>query len=130
MNGPLLLSLVEFLGYPNLKPLFERLGFEVVTTRQARAAVAQVRKRVPDVLVADFFYQNDFRDRLSNLESLLASVQPHAGTHVLVLYEARDQDPLDRVRARFRMDAVLTQPTDEAEVERILIGWRAQAASP
>lgn len=128
-DAPRLLSLVEFLGHVNLKPLYERLGFEVVTTRQVRNAVAEIRRRVPNVVVADFFHQNDFRDRLSNLESLLASVQPHAATRVLVLYEPADRDALERVRARFRMDAVLAHPCDENAIEHLLRDWMEAASA-
>ena len=38
-----------------------------------RRAMATRRKEKPAVLIADLYFQPDFRDRVSNLESLLAS---------------------------------------------------------
>ncbi len=118
-----LLSVIELLGYPNLRPLFERLGFQVTTEFSVRKAIALLRKAPPDVVVADFYFQPDFRDRVSNLESLLAAVQKLPSARVLVLYEARHQEALDKVRRRMRIDAALTLPVKEAELEAVLRGW-------
>ena len=68
-----LLSVIELLGHPNLLPLYERLGYRVQTEFSVRRAMATRRKEKPAVLIADLYFQPDFRDRVSNLESLLAS---------------------------------------------------------
>lgn len=119
-----LLSVVELLGYPNQRPLFERLGFTVHTEFAVRRAISHLRKQKPDVIVADFYFQPDFRDRVSNLESLLASVQSNRDVKVLVLYESDHQHALDRVAQRFRIDAAMTLPVDAARLEAQLIEWR------
>ncbi|MDO9225335.1 MAG: hypothetical protein Q8M09_18400 [Pseudomonadota bacterium] len=124
MTSPSLLSVIELLGHPNLRPLYERLGYRVQTEFAVRRAISLLRKEQPAVLVADFYYQPDFRDRVSNLESLLASVQSNPGVKVLVLYEAAHQHALDRLRQRFRIDAALTLPADEARLEALLADWR------
>lgn len=118
-----LLSVIELLGYANLRPTFERLGFRVVTEFSVRKAIALLRKTPPDVVVADFYFQPDFRDRVSNLESLLAGVQKLPNAKVLVLYEARHQEALDKVRSRMHIDAALTLPAKEPEIEAVLKGW-------
>lgn len=120
-----LLSVIELLGYPNQRPLFERLGFQVHTEFSVRRAISHIRKQKPDVIVADFYFQPDFRDRVSNLESLLASVQSQREVKVLVLFEAAHQHALDRVTQRFRVDAALTLPADEARLEACLKSWLA-----
>ncbi|MDD5390112.1 MAG: hypothetical protein PHD37_12250 [Gallionellaceae bacterium] len=128
MNTPAsstLLSVIELLGYPNLRPLYERLGYRVQTEFAVRRAISFLRKEKPTVLVADFYFQPDFRDRVSNLESLLASVQSSKEVKVLVLYEAAHQHALDRLMQRFRIDAALTLPVDEARLEAMLAEWRA-----
>lgn len=118
-----LLSVVEFLEHSKLASLYKQLGFEVSTEWQVRKAISLMRKLQPDVIVADFYFQADFRDRLSNLESLLAAAQPLAQTKILVLYEPKNQPVLDKVRSRLRMDATLTMPIKEAELQSILSAW-------
>ena len=121
---PTLISVIELLGYPNLRPHYERLGFRVLTEFSVRKAISLLRKEKPTVIVADFYFQPDFRDRVSNLESLLATAQSHKEAKVLVLYESAHAHALERLRPRFRIDAALTLPVNEAELERVLEGWQ------
>lgn len=121
---PTLLSVIELLGYPNLRPLFERLGYRVLTEFSVRKAISLLRKETPAVIIADFYFQPDFRDRVSNLESLLATAQSHKNVKVLVLYESAHEHALERVRARFRIDAALTLPVNEVELEQVLLAWK------
>ena len=64
-----------------------------------RKAITWLRKNRPAVVVADFYFQPDFRDRVSNLESLLATVQSMPAVKTLVLYDPAHQAALDKVRA-------------------------------
>lgn len=118
-----LLSVVEFLEHSKLASLYKQLGYEVSTEWQVRKAIALMRKLPPDVIVADFYFQADFRDRLSNLESLLAAAQPLAHTKILVLFDPQHQPMLDKVRSRLRMDATLTMPIKESELQSVLSAW-------
>ena len=118
-----LLSVIEFLEHSKLATLYKQLGFEVNTEWQVRKAIALMRKWQPDVIIADFYFQSDFRDRLSNLESLLASAQPQVHTKILVLYEPQNQAVLDKVRSRLRMDATLTMPIDQTALQNTLSAW-------
>lgn len=119
-TAPLLLNVIELLGHPNQRALFERLGYRVLTEFAVRRAIGLMRKERPAVIVADFYYQPDFRDRVSNLESLLATAQSLKEVKVVVLYEARHEHALERLRQRFRIDAALTLPLKEAELEAAL----------
>lgn len=118
-----LLVVTEFLAHAKLPKLYQQLGFDVTNEWQVRKAISLLRKIKPDVVVADFYHQADFRDRLSNLESLLAAAQPMAETKILVLYEPENQAVLDKVRARMRIDAVLVMPVKEEELQSILKVW-------
>lgn len=118
-----LLSVVEFLEHSKLATVYKQLGYKVNTEWQVRKAIALMRKWQPDVIVADFYFQSDFRDRLSNLESLLASAQPLVNTKILVLYEPQNQAVLDKVRSRLRMDATLTMPINQTELQSVLSAW-------
>ncbi len=112
-----LLAVVELGGYPNLEPLYTRLGFTVTTVQAGRKAVAAVRSAVPAVVVAEFNFQRDFRDRTSSLESLLATLQRAPDTRILVFHEPGDAAPLAQLRARFPNIDALPRPITEAAVE-------------
>lgn len=118
-----LLVVTEFLAHAKLPKLYQQLGFDVTNEWQVRKAISLLRKIKPDVVVADFYHQADFRDRLSNLESLLAAAQPMTGTKILVLYEPENQAVLDKVRARMRVDVALTMPVKEEKLQSILKEW-------
>lgn len=126
-SAPLLLNVIELLGYPNQRPLFERLGYRVHTEFAVRKAIAFMRKEKPAVIVADFYFQPDFRDRVSNLESLLATAQSNKSAKVLVLYENAHEHALERLRQRFRIDAALTLPANPSDMEAALKSWLGQA---
>lgn len=112
-DAPLLLNVIELLGYANQRALFERLGYRVHTEFSVRKAIAFMRKESPAVIVADFYFQPDFRDRVSNLESLLATAQKQAGVKVLVLYESAHEHALERLRQRFRIHHAIPLPVAE-----------------
>lgn len=122
-QGKTLLSVIELLGHRNLRPLYEGLGVRVLTEFSVRKAIAAVRKTPPDIVVADFYFQPDFRDRVSNLESLLAAVQKLPACRTVVLYEAPHEAALDKVRQRFHIDAAFTLPVKEADLESLLRAW-------
>jgi hypothetical protein len=119
-----LLAVIEFLAHARFPALYQSLGFDVTTERQVRKAVSLMRKLKPDVIVADFYFQSDFRDRLSNLESLLAAAQPFKETRILVFYEPHSAAALERVRQRMRIDAALPTPATDEAIEGVLNGWR------
>ena len=127
---PRLLMLNAFIGTAGYKKLYQELGYSVVTEWSERKAISLVRKAPPAVIVADFYHQTDFRDRLSNLESLLAAAQSLPATRILVFYEAAHQAVLDKVSARLRIDAALTLPVEEARLRTILQTWLDQTSPP
>ena len=119
-----LLAVIEFMAHAKLPACYKGLGFEVTSEWQVRKAVSLVRKIKPDVIVADFYFQADFRDRLSNLESLLAAAQPLKDTRILVFYEPQGESALHKVRQRMRIDAALPTPVTEEAIAAVLSGWR------
>jgi len=127
---PLLMMVNAFIGTASYKKLYQQLGFDVVIESSERKAISLIKKTPPDVIVADFFHQTDFRDRLSNLESLLASAQRTPTTRILVFYEPAHQAMLDKVRQRMRIDVAMTLPVNEAELANTLGVWHAAALSP
>ena len=120
---PRLLMLNAFIGTAGYKKLYQELGYSVVSEWSERKAISLVRKAPPAVIVADFYHQTDFRDRLSNLESVLAAVQSAPQIRFLVFYETAHQAVLDKVSARLRIDAALTLPVQEDRLRATLQAW-------
>jgi DNA-binding NarL/FixJ family response regulator len=125
---PALLMVNTFLGTAGYKKLYQELGYAVTTEGSERRALGALKKSPPAVIVADFYHQADFRDRLSNLESVLAAAQRLPETRVLVFYDPSHQQALDKVSARLRIDAAFTLPADEARLRETLLAWRTAGA--
>jgi DNA-binding NtrC family response regulator len=119
-NAPVLLSLVELGGYPDFTQLYQRLGFSVTSVSTSRKAIAAVKKQPPDVVVAEFNFQSDFRDRTSSLESLLASTERHGKTQAIIFYEKESQHQLEKLLKQFAVFKVMAYPVDAAELEAAL----------
>ena len=123
--GNLLLSIVELGGYPNFAPLYQGAGFQVVVEHNMRKALGIIKKKKPAVIVAEFNYQSDFRDRTSSLESMLATAQHTPGTRIVVFYEKEVTHQFDKLRARHRIDAVFSFPIEEGKLEKCIRGLGA-----
>ncbi len=117
----LLLAIVEIGGYPDFTPVYRRAGYEVVIATSVRKALGLLKRRTPAVIVAEFNYQSDFRDRTSNLESLLAMVQRLPQTRVIVFYEPESVHQLAKLRARFPMLVALAFPIQLPQLEAVLL---------
>lgn len=115
-----LLSVTEFGGYPDFTSLYESAGYRVVSVVSVRRALSAIKQQPPDVIVAEFNFQSDFRDRTSTLESLLAAVQQRSATRVIVFYQAEHAHQLDRLRARFPTLQALPYPIDQARLAQAL----------
>lgn len=122
-TSPTLLMVNAFIGTAGYKKLYQELGYTVVAEWSERKAISLVRRTPPDVIVADFYHQTDFRDRLSNLESLLAAVQGAPSTRILVFYEAAHEAVLDKVSERLHIDIALKLPVQENELRALLQAW-------
>jgi len=115
-----LLAIMELGGYPNLVPLYQRLGFSVELVGSQRKARILLKKRVPDVVVAEYIFQSDFRDRTSNLESLMAVLQRHPQVKVIVFYLPEQAEKLAILEARFKVFAKIAFPITVDRVETVL----------
>jgi hypothetical protein len=118
--APRLLAIIELGGYPNFSPLYKRLGFDVELVSSQRKAQAALKKRLPDVIVAEYNFQSDFRDRTSNLETLMARLQKHPEVRLICIYQPEYQAKLDSLRGRFPVFATLPLPVTEAAMEAAL----------
>lgn len=113
MDKPVLMSIVELGGYPDFVPLYKSSGYEVVSTDNIRKAVKLIRKHKPDVIVAEFNFQSDFRDRTSSLETLVSSTQGINEARLIVLYENEYSHQYQRFVSQFDVHASIPFPVNE-----------------
>jgi len=120
MPKPVLLSIIELGGYPNFKPLYEKAGYEVIVETRMRKAMSTIKKMKPAVIVAEFNFQSDFRDRTSSLESMMSVVERLPDTRVIVFYEKEYQHQFERLLAVHSFYKTFTFPIPERELSECL----------
>ncbi len=118
--APRLLAILELGGYPNLTPLYKALGFEVEVVSSQRKAQAVLKRHIPDVVVAEYNFQSDFRDRTSNLETLMAILQRQPQVRVICFFLPEFRHKLDLLTARFPIFEAIPYPVDPGAVESAL----------
>jgi hypothetical protein len=127
-SNPVLLSIVELGGYPDFSRLYRAHGYDVVTTDSVRKAVKLIRKHKPAVIVAEFNFQSDFRDRTSSLETVFSSLQGVVDASVIVFYEKEYRHQFERLLSQYRVFEALEFPIDEAVLDRALQAAKAVEA--
>ena len=120
MNNKVLLSITELGGYPDFQELYQKNGYQVVSENSMRKALRSVKKSNPCVIVAEFNFQSDFRDRTSNLETLMAVVQQIQDVKLIIFYEKEYLHQFDKLRSRFIFHAELAYPIDKAQLSKAL----------
>jgi len=118
-----LLSVVELGGYPDFSPIYESLGYEVSSEGSVRNAIRTLKKLKPDVVVAEFNFQSDFRDRTSSLESLLSTIQFYhrlEQCEVIIFYEKEFQHQLVKLEAQYTLHATLAFPVEPEALSQAL----------
>ena len=108
-----LLAIIEMGGYPNFIPLYESLGFTVDVVNSVRKARGYLKKEVPEVIVAEYNFQSQFRDRTSNLETLMAILQKQGESKVIAFYDREAEHKLALLRERFQLFATIPFPVEE-----------------
>jgi hypothetical protein len=124
-NSPVLLSIVELGGYPDFSGLYRANGFDVISTDSVRKAVKLIRKHKPAVIVAEFNFQSDFRDRTSSLETVFSSLQGVTDANVIVFYEKEYRHQFERLLNQFSVFEALEFPIDTDVLNKALKAAKA-----
>ena len=82
-----------------------------------RKAVKYLKQNKPAIIVAEFNFQSDFRDRSSQLETLMASIAQSPEIEVIVLFDKEQEKQLERVTSRFEFLALLAYPVGPQAIE-------------
>jgi hypothetical protein len=112
----LLYDVIESPLHPDLGGVAATLGLERLVFTAQRKAIAQLRRRPPAIIAADFFfgYGNNYAGaNVSNLDVLLRSVQRFApDARVIVFADRRELPHTDKLVALFDIHAIVPLPTD------------------
>jgi DNA-binding NtrC family response regulator len=112
-----LLFIVEQGGVPVYDEAWAEEGFEVSVVRSMRKALAHFKNDTADIVCAELNYDPNFRDRVSNLEPLLAKLQStHPDTKVIVFLEPEHRSNLERLRERFEVFDALYYPLKKDDI--------------
>ena len=116
-----LLSIIELGGYPDFTDVYRQAGFQVEKVISMRKALLVLKKCTPDVVVAEFNFQSDFRDRTSSLESLLAKLQgKHPDAHVIIFYEKEYTKQFNLLKSCYGLFESLPFPIEEKQLSACL----------
>lgn len=120
----LLFSIVESPSHPGFGELYRRLGFEEVRLSSQRKAIAELKQRPPEVVVAEFIYAFSTyyqATNISNLDVFLQSLVKYApDTRVIVLAGKEDVERARPLVAIHPLLKILRQPVDAAAMEAAL----------
>lgn len=116
-----LLSIIELGGYPDFTDLYKHYGFEPVVVYSMRKALNVLKKFKPEVVVAEFNYQSDFRDRTSSLESLIAVAQRYQDMKLIVFFEKEYKHQFEKLCDRYAFYASFSYPIEEAMIKDALV---------
>ena len=120
-SEPSLLAIIEMGGYPDFTPLYQAKGYRVAKVHAMRKAQLWLKRRQPALVVAEFHFDPDLRDRMSTLESLLAALQRYApNAKVIVFIDPSHRPRLRQVESRYPVFAALDYPVNEQRLSEVL----------
>ncbi len=115
-----LLAITELGGYPDFTALYSESGFQVDAANSMRKALRSLKQKNYKVIVAEFNFQSDFRDRTSSLETLMAVVQQKGDVKVIIFYEKEYEHQFEKLRARFSFFAEFSYPIESEQLKTAL----------
>ena len=119
-NNKSLLAITELGGYPDFSELYNSCGYKVEPVTSMRKALRSLKQGQFDVIVAEFNFQSDFRDRTSSLETLMAVIQQMEKVKVIIFYEKEYEHQFEKLRARFSFHSELSYPINENNLKTAL----------
>ena len=121
MAARTLYSIVESPTHPDFSALYRRLGIDELRLPSLRKAIAALRSRLPDIVVAEFFYgygSNYAGVNVCNLDVFLYSLQKYrTAARIIVLVGPAESRHVARLAALFPLHAVLVHPVSERDIE-------------
>ena len=112
-----LLFIIEQGGFPVYADEYKKAGYDVTVAQSVRKGLAELKRQSPDLICAEMNCDPNFRDRVSNLEPVLATVQSlHPSTRVIVFVEEENLPKVEILRQRFHIFDALTYPLNMDDI--------------
>jgi hypothetical protein len=117
-----ILFVIELGGFPLRLDDLKAEGHEVEYVNNMRKAISLLKKFQPDILVAEFQYTSQFRDRDSNLDTILTQVVSHSNhTQVIALVEEEQKSHFERLQSRFdNIREAVYFPLQDADIKHTI----------
>lgn len=124
MSFATLFSIIESPLHPDFSEVYQHAGIQEVKLRSTRKAISELKKQMPDYVVAEFFYgygNNYAGVNISNLDVFLYSLQRYAPqARVIVMVDKSERQYVDKLQELFSLHAILQHPVSEAQIEKFL----------
>ncbi len=113
-------SIIESPTHPDLADVYARAGLDEIRLTSTRKAIAQLKERAPDYVVAEFFYgygNNYAGVNISNLDVLLFSLQKYAPlARVIVLVDKSERQYVGKLNDILPLHAVFELPVQAEQM--------------
>jgi hypothetical protein len=124
MSETTLFSIVESPAHPDFSTLYKKLGIRDIRLNSIRKANAELKKHIPDLVVAEFIYgygSNYSGVHISNLDVFLVSLLKYKATaRVIVMVDKSERQYVDKLNEIYPIDTVLQQPVQFAQMQEVL----------
>lgn len=125
-----ILFVIEFGGFPlKFDDLVEK-GHEIEFTKSMRKAISLLKKTQPDLVVAEFNYTSQFRDRDSNLDTIMTQIVCHSShTKLIAFVEQEQKQHFKRLQSRFEnIKGALYFPFRDKDIKQMIHKMLAQTS--
>lgn len=124
MSDKILFSIIETPVHPDFSSLYQSLGFNEIRLGSIRKANAELKKCLPDVVVAEFIYgygSHYSGTHISNLDVFLVTLLKYqANSRVIVIADKSEQQYVGKLNDIFPIDKVLTHPVRAEQMSALL----------
>ena len=124
MSEKILFSIIETPAHPDFSSLYRSLGFNEVRLGSIRKANAELKKQMPDVVIAEFIYgygSNYSGVHISNLDVFLVTLLKYkANSRVIVMVDKSEQQYVAKLNDIFPIDTILIHPVRKEQIQALL----------
>lgn len=124
MPDKILFSIIETPAHPDFSALYRASGYKETRLGSIRKANAELKKQLPDVVVAEFIYaygSNYSGVHISNLDVFLVTLLKYkASCRVIVMVDKSEQQYVEKLNEIYPVEAVLIQPVRKEHIVNLL----------
>jgi len=129
MSDQVLFSIIESPTHANFSGVYKTFGLNEVRLGSIRKANAELKKQLPDIVVAEFFYgygSNYSGVHISNLDVFLVTLMKYkAKTRVIVMVDKSERAYVDKLNEIYPIAEVLQHPVTSVQMQAVLTALNA-----